>query len=216
MSANGRHTRLVVLLLVAAAVMGGVAYASVPLYRMFCQLTGFGGTVQRVGAEKAAEEAGNAPDKSGPTAPKSDRWITVSFDSNVAPGLPWDFWPETKSLRVKVGEPATVTYHARNRGGETIVGVATYNVQPDKTGVYFDKIQCFCFHEQVLKAGETAALPVQFFIDPALAADRDDDDVRTITLSYTFFRSKDQNAARAADKQSGPSSAAASPSTATP
>jgi len=173
-----RNKRLVALLFLSAVAMVGVAYASVPLYSLFCKVSGYGGTTQRVTA--AATEV-------------KERWITVGFDSNVDQNLPWDFKPETKSLPVKVGETYTVNYTAHNRGTETLVGMATFNVQPDKVGGYFDKIQCFCFSKQVLKPDQTATLPVQFYIDPAIVNDHDADDVQSITLSYTFFRSKDQN-----------------------
>jgi cytochrome c oxidase assembly protein subunit 11 len=174
---------LPLLLTVCAVAMVGAAYASVPLYRAFCRVTGFGGTTQRV-------------DLSAQAMPQArDRWVTVSFDGNVEPGLPWDFAPDLKNMRVRLGDVVIVAFHARNRGGKTLVGTSTFNVQPDKAGSYFDKVQCFCFTRQTLKAGETVELPVQFFVDPALADDRQTDDVRNITLSYTFFQAKDQSAA---------------------
>lgn len=173
MSKNGLMISVLVGCVVA---MVGAAYASVPLYRAFCQATGYGGTTQRVS-----------------TLPKqaSERWVTVSFDGNVDPSLPWDFAPEVKSMRVRLGEVVQTSFHARNRGDHTIVGVSTFNVQPDKVGSYFDKVQCFCFTRQSLKPGEETSLPVEFFVDPALADDRQADDVKTITLSYSFFQAKD-------------------------
>ena len=159
-----------------AAAMLGVAYASAPLYRLFCAATGYGGTVQRVGTAPAAA---------------SGRWVTVSFDGNVDANLPWDFAPDIRHLRVQLGQAATVTYHARNNGNLPVVGMANFNVQPDKAGAYFDKLQCFCFSRQRLQPGESVSLPVQFYIDPQLDAD-----VTDITLSYTFFRAKDQRAAQ--------------------
>jgi cytochrome c oxidase assembly protein subunit 11 len=173
MNKNG----LMISVLVACAVgMVGAAYASVPLYRAFCQATGYGGTTQR---------ASSLPSQA------SERWVTVSFDGNVDPTLPWDFTPEVKSMKVRLGEVVQTSFHARNRGNHTIVGVSTFNVQPDKVGSYFDKLQCFCFSRQSLKPGEAASLPVEFFVDPALADDRLADDVKTITLSYSFFQAKD-------------------------
>jgi cytochrome c oxidase assembly protein subunit 11 len=157
------------------AAMVGLAFASVPLYRLFCSVTGYGGTIQRAEAAPAITE----------------RWVTVSFDGNVAPGLAWDFAPEVKSLKVRLGDVALVSYRARNRGTTPAVATTTFNVQPDKAGAYFDKIQCFCFTRQTLAPGESIELPVQFFVDPALAQDRQTDDVQAITLSYTIFAAKD-------------------------
>lgn len=184
----GKNQRVGLILLGTVALMTGIAYASVPFYRVFCSLTGYGGTTQRIAEAPTPKPL--------PPAAK-DRWITVSFDSNVDSNLPWDFAPDQKTVRVKLGEVTTITYHARNRSDKPIVGEATFNVQPDKSGGYFDKIQCFCFNKQVLKPGESATLPVQFTLDPAMAGDHDSDDVTNITLSYTFFRAKDQSLADA-------------------
>jgi cytochrome c oxidase assembly protein subunit 11 len=161
--------------------MFGMAYAAVPLYRMFCQVTGYGGTTQR---------ADSAPDHT------VDRWITVSFNADVAPDLPWSFRPEQRAVRVKVGEPQLIHYFAENRSRETIVGTATFNVTPSKVGPYFTKLECFCFTEQVLKPGEKAEMPVTFFLDPDLVKDKHMDGVGAVTLSYSFFRAKDQEGAR--------------------
>jgi len=183
MRPQGRNALLLSLLLLSVLAMVGAAYASVPLYRAFCRATGYGGTTQRVVLAES------------PASPRTrERWVTVSFDSNVDPGLPWDFAPEAKSLRVKLGDVTLVDFHARNRSGQTLVGTASFNVQPDKAGSYFDKVQCFCFTRQTLKPGEAVELPVQFFVDPALADDPQADDVQNITLSYTFFPAKDQTA----------------------
>jgi cytochrome c oxidase assembly protein subunit 11 len=187
MPVMNKNQRLIMTLAVVAAFMVGVAYACVPLYSLFCKATGFNGTTQRVEAPVA------------PAAAK-DRWITVSFDGNVDGNLPWDFGPDVKNVRVKLGEQTTITYHARNRGAKTLVGTATFNVQPDKAGAYFDKIQCFCFQKQVLKSGESISLPVLFYIDPAIADDHQANDVQNITLSYTFFMSKDQDKAKPASE----------------
>lgn len=154
--------------------MVGLSFASVPLYRMFCQVTGFGGTTQRALA---------APDQA------DQRRIKVRFDGGVASSdLPWIFAPVERQVEVRVGEEKLVFFRARNTGREATTGTATFNVTPLKAGRYFDKVACFCFTEQRLGPGETAELPVSFFIDPAIEQDRALDDVTTITLSYTFFR----------------------------
>ena len=151
--------------------MVGVAFASVPLYRLFCEVTGYGGTTQR--AERDADRV-------------LDRAVRVRFDANVS-GLPWRFTPEVLQMDVKLGETALVNYIAENTGGAATTGTATFNVEPGVTGIYFNKIECFCFAEQTLEPGERIVMPVQFFVSPDLAEDRDLDAVRTITLSYTFF-----------------------------
>ena len=202
MSQRGKHGKLLFALVAVALAMVALSYAAVPLYRKFCSATGFGGTTQRVSfdaGDKTAREVAKPEVK--------DRWITVSFDGNVDASLPWEFGPDVKSVRVKLGEVTTVTYHARNKGSQPTVGTATFNVQPDKVGTYFDKIQCFCFTKQVLKPGESETLPVQFYIDPALADDHQSDDVQNITLSYTFFLAKDQSEAKSpSETKSNPSS----------
>jgi cytochrome c oxidase assembly protein subunit 11 len=167
-----------VLLAVLVVLMVGAAYAAVPLYRLFCERTGFGGTVQRAAAAPA--EVGI-------------RTIEVRFDAEVNGDLPWDFAPEMKSVTVRPGETVIVNYRAHNRSDKPVTGTATYNVQPDKAGAFFNKIQCFCFEEQTLQPDETRAMPVQFFVDPELAKDPKNDDVTWITLSYTFFRAKNPN-----------------------
>jgi cytochrome c oxidase assembly protein subunit 11 len=182
MTGTPRNRRTLLSLVMIAVGMGCMAYASVPLYRLFCQVTGFGGTTQR--AERAPGTV-------------ADRVITVRFDANVA-DLPWRFEPVQREVAAKVGEPQLIHYRAHNAGGRPLTGQATFNVTPDKAGQYFDKIQCFCFTEQTLKGGEAVDMPVQFFIDPAILGDRNLDDVSTITLSYTFFRAKNQAADRVA------------------
>lgn len=172
------------MLMGCVGLMIGIAYASVPLYSLFCKATGFGG---------ATREA-SAPQTSTATQP-STRRITVSFDGNVDPSLPWEFVPEVKNISVKIGEPVLIKYRTLNRGAESVVGTATYNVQPDKAGEYFYKTQCFCFSKQVLKPGEATEMAVEFYIDPSISADHRLDDVQNITLSYTFFRAKDQSKA---------------------
>lgn len=152
--------------------MIGLTAASVPLYRLFCQVTGYGGTTQRAAAAPgsvAAEE------------------VTVLFNADVAPGLPWRFQPSQRKLAVHPGEQHLAYYVAENRGIEPVVGTAVFNVTPHKAGVYFHKIACFCFEQQTLEAGERVDMPVSFFVDPAILEDPATRDVRQITLSYTFF-----------------------------
>jgi cytochrome c oxidase assembly protein Cox11 len=156
------------------AVMAVLVAFSVPLYRLFCSATGFGGTTQR--ADLATGAVGK-------------RIVTVRFTTDVAPGLPWRFEPEQRSVKVRPGEEKLVFFSAENLRAEPIVGHATFNVTPAKAGVYFNKIQCFCFDEERLGPRQKVDMPVDFFVDPALAEDRNASDVQTITLSYTFFRS---------------------------
>jgi cytochrome c oxidase assembly protein subunit 11 len=153
--------------------MVGAAYAAVPFYTWFCKTTGFGGTTQV--AEKAPDHI-------------LGRAITIRFDSNVAPGLPWRFQPEQNEIQVRIGEVATVHYKVVNEAAREIAGQASYNVSPPTIGAYFDKINCFCFTEQRLKAGETRDMTVVFYVDPSIVKDHDQDDLNTITLSYTFYR----------------------------
>jgi cytochrome c oxidase assembly protein subunit 11 len=153
------------------AVMVGMAYAAVPLYDWFCRTTGFVGTTQVA------------------TAPPSEvleRTITVRFDGNVAPGLPWKFEPEQTTIRVKLGEVATVFYAVTNLSARETVGQASYNVTPLQIGSYFQKINCFCFTDQTFGPGERREMPVVFYVDPAIAKDAEQDGLNTITLSYTF------------------------------
>ena len=159
------------------ALMVGAAYAAVPLYSWFCQTTGFAGTTQV--AEKAPDHI-------------LGRSLTIRFDSNVMPGLPWKFEPEQNEITVRIGEVATVNYKVINQTAREISAQASYNVSPPTVGAYFNKINCFCFTEQRLKAGETRGMAVVFYVDPALAKDSEQNDLNTITLSYTFFRLRDQ------------------------
>jgi cytochrome c oxidase assembly protein subunit 11 len=152
--------------------MVGAAYAAVPLYNWFCRTTGFGGTTQ-VAARGPAETL--------------DRKITIRFDANVAGGLPWRFEPEQNSIEAKIGEVVTVYYRVVNTSARETVGQASYNVSPPTAGGYFTKINCFCFTEQRLGPGEKRDMPVVFFVDPALAKDAEQNDLLTITLSYTMY-----------------------------
>jgi cytochrome c oxidase assembly protein subunit 11 len=175
---------------IAAVVVGmaGLSYAAVPLYQMFCRATGYGGTTQV--ATQASETRG-------------ERVLKVRFDANVGAGLPWSFEPEVASINLRTGETATVFFRVKNNSNREWAATAAYNVSPDQSGIYFNKISCFCFDEQKLAAGETAEWPVVFYLDPALEKDEVMRNVGGITLSYTFFASKTQSkpvtAARTAD-----------------
>lgn len=170
----GSRRSVVMALVLGGVVCGmvGMAFGAVPLYRLFCQVTGFGGTTQ------VAEEA---------PAEISERLVTVRFNADTARDLPWHFKPEQREMTVRVGEMAMAVYSAENRSERALVGSSTFNVTPLKAGVYFNKIECFCFEEQTLAPGERADFPVSFFVDPEIVDDRRLDDVSTITLSYTFF-----------------------------
>lgn len=169
-----RKTLTAMISLTVVVGMVGFAFAMVPLYRYICKAIGAGGTTQTATA---------AP---GSTL---DVPVTVRFDTNVDPQLPWEFKPNQKSVTVKLGESTTVSFHAHNLSNKTVTGQATFNVTPEKVGPYFDKIQCFCFNQQTLAAGEETDMAVTFFVDPALLKDTTANEVRTITLAYTFFRS---------------------------
>jgi cytochrome c oxidase assembly protein subunit 11 len=151
--------------------MVGLAYASVPLYRLFCHVTGFGGTTQRVVA---------------PSTQVLDRKVTVRFDANVAPALDWEFAPLVNTMELKIGENGLAFYRATNRSDKPLVGTASFNVTPEQAGAYFNKVQCFCFTEQRLEPGESMDMPVSFYVDPAMVQDNDGQYIRLITLSYTF------------------------------
>jgi cytochrome c oxidase assembly protein subunit 11 len=170
-----RHARIGLACGAFVAGMVAAAYASVPLYDWFCRTTGFGGTPL---------VAASAP------AQALDRRIRIRFDSNVAAGLPWDFKPETREVEIAVGETRLVHYTARNDWSESTVGTASYNVSPPQAGAYFNKLQCFCFTDQRLAAGESMDMPVAFFVDPEIVNDPDLKSLKSITLSYTFFPSK--------------------------
>src|SRR4051812_39649167 len=155
-----------------AAVMVGMAFAAVPLYNWFCRATGFGGTPQ-----VATAAPGHV----------LERRILVRFDANVAPGLPWRFEPEQPAIEVRIGDVVMVNYVATNLSAQATVGQASYNVWPPTVGAYFSKINCFCFTEQRLGPGETREMPVVFFVDPELVKDSEQDDLTSITLSYTMY-----------------------------
>src|SRR5438094_9636096 len=174
-----RRRNATTVLSLAAVVVGmvGLSFASVPLYRLFRQATGFGGTTQRAAA-----------------APKeiADVVITVRFDSETAPDLGWEFRPLTQELQVHPGEQHEVFFRAVNRSADAVTGTATYNVTPTKSGIYFDKLQCFCFTEQHLLPGESRDMGVSFFVDPDVLPDPNTRELRAITLSYTMFRAPER------------------------
>jgi cytochrome c oxidase assembly protein subunit 11 len=157
--------------------MVGASYAAVPFYNWFCRATGFNGTTQ------VAEAA--------PSAAPLARTVAVRFDSNVAGGLPWKFEPEKNEIQVKIGEVVTVYYTVTNQSARTTTGQAAYNVAPLTVGKYFEKINCFCFTEQTMAPGETRQMPVVFYVDPSVTKDSDNDGLKAITLSYTFYPVRD-------------------------
>ena len=167
-----RHRRVALRAGTIAVVMLGLAFASVPLYRIFCQVTGFAGTTQRADT---------------PSTTTIDKRLTVRFAGNVSGGLAWEFEPVARTINLKIGENRIAKYRAKNVTGRTLVGTATFNVAPDAAGAYFNKLECFCFTEQTLKPGETVEMPVSFYIDPEFAKDRATRHVEQITLSYTFY-----------------------------
>ena len=167
-----RHRAIAAWCLVLVAAMVGASYAAVPLYRMFCQATGYDGTPRR--AERAPDQV-------------LDKTVTVRFDGNVAPDLPWRFEPVQTTMTVRLGENLMAYYRATNTSDRPIAATAAYNIAPEIAASYFNKIDCFCFTEQVLQPGESAELPLNFFIDPAIVRDKDARGVTHITVSYTFY-----------------------------
>ena len=169
--AQQRNKRTAIFAAFFGVFMGGMAFAAVPLYDLFCRVTGYGGTTQTAIA---------APAQIG------TRIVTIRFDASLARGMAWEF-DAPRPLDIVVGESGLAFYKARNTTARPVTGTASFNVSPAKAGVYFSKIDCFCFTAQTLAAGEAAEMPVTFFIDPEIADDPEMDDVETITLSYTFF-----------------------------
>lgn len=168
-----RNRRMVLGLGGVAAGMAGLSFAAVPLYRVFCQVTGYNGTTQR---------GGTAPAVAG------DSSVTIRFNATTHPNLPWRFQPEQNAVTLRVGEEGLAFYTAMNLSGTPVTGVATYNVTPEKVGRYFHKTACFCFDEQTLAPHQRVDMPVSFWVDPEIARDPNTRDVSVITLSYTFFR----------------------------
>jgi len=183
-----RHSILTLSLVALVAGMVGLSFASVPLYRMFCQVTGYGGVPQR--AEKAPGEV-------------LDRTVTIRFDGNVDHTLPWTFAPVQQTMDVKIGDTALAFFKASNNSASRVTGRAIFNVSPELAGRYFTKIECFCFKQQTLAAGQTVEMPVTFYVDPKFVEDEDTKDISEITLSYTFYRSDEPNPPAAASAPEG-------------
>ncbi len=162
--------------------MLGLGFAAVPLYEVFCRVTGYGGTTQRVGEAQAA------------TIEATSQVMSIRFDSNVNSALPWSFKPEQAVDHVTVGARDMAIFIATNNSDQPVVGTATFNVTPLLAGQYFNKVQCFCFSEQLLKPGQTMRMPVLYYVDPAILDDPETKDIKEITLSYTFYRSTDEQA----------------------
>lgn len=193
-TAASKNLSVMAILVGVVAGMVGLAFASVPLYRLFCEATGYGGYTQRADTAPGAV---------------SDRLMTVRFNADVDDRLPWAFYPEQRKVTMPIGESALAFYRAENRSGQAVTGTATFNVTPSKAGQYFAKVECFCFTEQTLEPGQGVDMPVSFFIDPAILDDPNLDEVETITLSYTFFQARDQPGATS-QVSSAPGSASGS------
>jgi cytochrome c oxidase assembly protein subunit 11 len=182
-SLRARHRLVVLGLVVVFGAMVGLVASSVQLYNLICRVTGMGGTTQVATEAQAAAIAAE-----GEKFPI----ITVRFNADVNGDVPWSFYPVQREVKIQIGVPQTIYYRAINRSSQRVTGTATFNVTPLQVGSYFDKIQCFCFTEQTLEPGQSVDMPVRFFVDPAILKDPDGADYKTITLSYTFFRAKDQ------------------------
>jgi cytochrome c oxidase assembly protein subunit 11 len=176
---GNRHLRTSLMAGGIALAMAGLAFASVPLYRVFCQVTGFGGTTMKVDSSAAPSEAA--------VRALAGKTVKVRFDGNVRDGLAWKFGPAQGPVEVKIGEQNIIYYKATSLTGEATTGSATFNVTPEAAGKYFAKIQCFCFNEQTLNPGQTVEMPVVFYVDPAILDDPDARDISEITLSYSFY-----------------------------
>ena len=175
---KAQNKKVILIITFIGMLMLSLSYAAVPLYDIFCRVTGFGGTTQI---------ASSAPGSTGHPN------INIRFESNITDSLNWDFYSKTKTVKIPMGEEKTIYYFAKNLSDEPIVGTATFNVTPAKAGQYFMKIDCFCFVEQLLNPGESMNMPVTFFIDPDLYKDENVQEVNEITLSYTFMKSMDQS-----------------------
>lgn len=180
-----KNARLGLMVLVVVAGMIALSFAAVPFYDMFCRVTGFGGTTQTADALPGTV---------------LDRTITIKFNADTGLNMPWDFHPEEREIDVKLGQRGLTSYYAHNRANQPTAGTALYNVTPLKAGKYFHKIQCFCFDEQILQAGQEVSMPVLFYVDPAMNEDRNMDDVQTITLSYTFFPARSEELDKALEE----------------
>jgi cytochrome c oxidase assembly protein subunit 11 len=186
-----RRGNLIIAGIFAAVAIGmvGLSFAAIPLYRMFCAATGYGGT----------PKIGVAPAPGG-----NGKTIRVRFNADTNPGLPWNFAPDQLEITVPLGEDHLASYTAHNKARSAITGVALYNVTPEKAAKYFHKTACFCFNEQTLEGGQTMDFPLSFWVDPAIDADPGTKDVRVVTLSYTFFRSLEDAGKTGALAKAGP------------
>jgi cytochrome c oxidase assembly protein subunit 11 len=189
MRTRGGNLLLISMFAAIAAGMLGMSFAAIPLYRLFCSVTGYGGT-PKIGIAAA-------PGPSGQT-------IRVRFNADTNPGLPWEFAPDQTEVTLNLGEDRVAFYHAHNQARSPVTGMALYNVTPEKAAKYFHKTACFCFNQQTLDSGQTMEFPVSFWVDPEIARDPNTADVRTVTLSYTFFRSLEDAAKSGALAKAGP------------
>jgi cytochrome c oxidase assembly protein subunit 11 len=190
-----RNRRVGIVMASVAAGMVGLSFAAVPLYDLFCRVTGYNGTVQRGLAAPGA----------------TDRTITVRFAAQTDRSLPWRFQPEQTAMTVRLGEEGLAFYSAANRAETPVTGISVYNVTPEKVGRYFHKVACFCFDEQTLTPGQRVDMPVTFWVDPRIAEDPNTRDVTTITLSYTFFRTIEDAQRAGALASAGPHVGRAAP-----
>lgn len=179
--AVSKNARTGGLAFMGAIFMLGLGYAAVPLYDLFCRVTGFGGTTQV--ATKAQADAAEAL--------STNETISIRFDASISRDMPWEFTPSQSTDTVRIGQRDLATYVARNTSDEPITGTATFNVEPSQAGFYFHKIQCFCFTEQTLQPGQQVNMPVLYYVDPAILEDETIGDIEQITLSYTFHRAKE-------------------------
>jgi cytochrome c oxidase assembly protein subunit 11 len=186
-----RHSNRIIAGIFTAVAIGmvGMSFAAIPLYRMFCSATGYGGT----------PKIGPAPAPGG-----NGQTIRVRFNADTNPGLPWTFAPDQLEVTVPLGEDHLASYHAHNEAASAVTGVALYNVTPEKAAKYFHKTACFCFNSQTLNGGQTAEFPLSFWVDPAIAKDPGTRDVQEVTLSYTFFRSLEDAEKTGALAKAGP------------
>ncbi len=176
---DNRNRRVGLLALAGALAMLGLGYASVPLYQLFCQVTGFGGTTQRASEAQAS------------TVAVSAKTISVRFDGNVESGMPWEFGPEQVTQTLRIGARKMAFFKAHNLSPKAVTGIASFNVTPVNAGRYFNKVQCFCFNQQTLQAGQSVDMPVIYYVDPAILSDPEAKDIEQITLSYTFHQVAD-------------------------
>jgi cytochrome c oxidase assembly protein subunit 11 len=169
-----RNRRTLVAMAAVGMAMLGLGFASVPLYRIFCEQTGFGGTTMRADANVQVQAA-------------TGHTMSIRFDSNVQPGMPWQFYPEHRTDTVTIGRKDMAIFIAKNMSDKPVTGTASFNVTPTQAGAYFTKIQCFCFTQQTLQPGEEVRMPVLYYVDPKILQDSDNKDTQQITLSYTFY-----------------------------